>query len=81
MHELAHSIWNKKELREQWKESIMVPIYKKGDRTASNNYSRLTLPSTSCRILPYILLSSLSPNIEEIIGDQRLGFRHYQINC
>jgi hypothetical protein len=30
-HKLICSIWNKEELPQQWKESIIVPIYKKGD--------------------------------------------------
>jgi hypothetical protein len=33
IHKLVNSIWNKEELPEQWKESIIVPIYKKGDKT------------------------------------------------
>jgi len=28
-----NSIWNKKEVPQQWKESIIVPIYKMGDKT------------------------------------------------
>jgi hypothetical protein len=31
-------IWNKEELPQQWKESITVPIYKKGDKTDCNYY-------------------------------------------
>ena len=30
IHKLT--IWNKEELPEEWKESIMVPIYKQGDK-------------------------------------------------
>jgi len=30
IHKLIISIWNKEELSEEWKESIIVPIYKKG---------------------------------------------------
>jgi hypothetical protein len=30
VHELIISIWNKEELPEEWKESIIVLIYKKG---------------------------------------------------
>jgi hypothetical protein len=29
-HKLINSIWNKEELPEDWKESIIVPIYKNG---------------------------------------------------
>jgi len=32
IHKLIISIWNKEELPEEWKESIIVPIYKKGDK-------------------------------------------------
>jgi hypothetical protein len=30
IHRLICSIWNKEELPQQWKESIIVPLYKKG---------------------------------------------------
>jgi hypothetical protein len=30
---LINSIWNKQDLPDQWKESIIVPIYKKGYKT------------------------------------------------
>jgi hypothetical protein len=33
IHRLICSIWNKEKLPQQWKESIIVPIYKKGDKT------------------------------------------------
>jgi hypothetical protein len=29
IHELNNSIWNKEELPDQWKESIIVPVHKK----------------------------------------------------
>jgi hypothetical protein len=38
IHKLIISIWNKEGLPEEWKESIIVPIYKKGDKTDSANY-------------------------------------------
>jgi hypothetical protein len=33
IHKLINSIWNKEELPDQWKESIIVLIHKKGDKT------------------------------------------------
>jgi hypothetical protein len=30
IHKLLHSVWNKEELPQQWKESVTVPIHKKG---------------------------------------------------
>jgi len=33
IHKLINSVWNKEKLPEQWKGSIIVPVYKNGDRT------------------------------------------------
>jgi hypothetical protein len=38
IYELICSVWNEEELPQQWKESITVPIHKKGDNTDHNNY-------------------------------------------
>jgi len=32
IHKLIISIWNKEKWPEEWKESIIVPIYKKDDK-------------------------------------------------
>jgi sorting nexin-29 len=62
---------------EQWKESITVPIYKKGDKTDCCNYRGILLLSTPYIILSHVLFSRLSPYIDEIIGDHQRGFQHY----
>jgi hypothetical protein len=38
IHKLISSIWNKETLPDQWKESIIVPVHKKGDKTDCSNY-------------------------------------------
>jgi hypothetical protein len=43
IHKLINSIWNRKELPDQWKYSIIVPTHKKGDKTDYNNYRGLSL--------------------------------------
>jgi len=56
IHELISSIWNKEELPEEWKESIIVPIHKKGDKTDCNNYRGISLLPTMNKIRSSILL-------------------------
>ena len=74
IHKLI-SIWNKEELPEEWKESIIVSIYKKGDKIDCNNYRGISLLPTTYKILSN-LLSRLIPYAEEVIGDHQCGFRH-----
>jgi hypothetical protein len=59
IHRLICCIWNKEELLQQWKESIIIPIHKKGDKTDCNNYRGISLLSTAYKILSNILLARL----------------------
>jgi hypothetical protein len=43
IHKLINYIWNKGELPEDWKESITVPIYKKGTKTDCSKYTGVSL--------------------------------------
>jgi hypothetical protein len=55
-------------------DSIIVPIHKKGDKTHCNNYQGISLLSTAYKILSNILLASLTPYVNEVIGDHQCGF-------
>jgi hypothetical protein len=54
---------------EEWNETVIVPICKKGDKTDCGNYRGLPLLSTTYKILSNVLLSRLSPHAEKIILD------------
>jgi len=75
IHKLIISIWNKEELPEERKESIIIPIYKKRDKTDRNNCRGISILPTTYKILSNILLSRLIPYAEEVIGDHQCGFR------
>jgi hypothetical protein len=62
-------------LPDQWKESIIVPVHKKGDKTDCSNYRGISLLSTSYKIVSNIFLSMISPYINEIIGDHQCEFQ------
>jgi hypothetical protein len=76
VHKLINSFWNKVDWPEEWKELIIVPVYKKGDKTDCSNYRGISLLSTMYKILSIILLSRLTPKAEEINGDHQCGFQH-----
>jgi hypothetical protein len=64
IHKLIYSNWNKEELPKQWKESIIVPVDKKGDKRDCSNYRGISLLSTIYKLLSSILLSRLTPYAE-----------------
>jgi hypothetical protein len=74
IHRLICFIRNKEELPQQWKEYIIVPIYKKGYKTDCNNDRGISLLSTAYKILSNILLARLTSYVNEIIGDHQCGF-------
>jgi len=43
IHKLINSISNQEELPEEWKESIIVLIHKKDDKTDCSNYTSISL--------------------------------------
>jgi hypothetical protein len=43
IQKLINYISNKKKLPDQWKESIIVPVHKKGDKTECRKYGGVSL--------------------------------------
>jgi hypothetical protein len=52
----------------------VVSIHKKGDKTDCGNYQGISLLLTFCKILSNILLSRLTPYVDEITWDHQSGF-------
>ena len=59
IYELVRQIWKEGRIPEEWKETIIVPVYKKGDRGRCENY----------KILANIILEKIKPYIEKITGE------------
>jgi len=60
VHKLILSVWND-EVSQQWKDSIIVPIHTKGNKTDRNNYRGISLLLTAYKILFNIFLAKLTP--------------------
>ena len=58
---------------EELKESIILPNYKKGDKTDCCNYRSILILLTTYIILSNNLLSRLIPYAEEILGIINMG--------
>ena len=64
-------------LPQDWKNALVVPIFKKGSRAHSSNYRPISLTCIVCKILEHIISTSIYQHLEEnhIICRQQHGFR------
>jgi sorting nexin-29 len=67
--------WEKKRIPIDWKDSIICPIYKKGDRMQCKNYRPITLMNVAYKIFTTILSNRLSQIMESKLGEYQAGFR------
>uniref|UniRef100_A0A914LP73 Reverse transcriptase domain-containing protein n=1 Tax=Meloidogyne incognita TaxID=6306 RepID=A0A914LP73_MELIC len=57
--ELFRLILDEGEIPEIWKHSIVIPIFKKGDKTITDNYRPIALTCTLCRTFERLLANKL----------------------
>jgi hypothetical protein len=72
---LILKIWEKELIPIDWKDSIICPIYKKGDRMQCKNYRPITFMNAAYKIFATILSNKLSEIMESRLGEYQAGFR------
>jgi len=75
MYELVRQIWEEERIPEEWKETIIVPIHKSGDRDSCENYGGIALGNAAYKILLNITLGKIKPYVEKVTGEYQNGFR------
>jgi len=68
-------ICEKEELPVDWKNSIICPIYKKGDRIQCNNYRLITLLKVAYKICATTYCKKLTEIMYGKLGKYEMGFR------
>jgi hypothetical protein len=72
MYELVWQLWEEERIPEEWKETISVPIHKRGDRDGCENYRGIALGNAAYKILSNIILGNSKPYIEKVLGTIRM---------
>ena len=72
---LCNKIWSSKCWPEDWKTSIYIPIFKKGDRKECANYRTIALISHASKIMLKILQQRIESYICPELPDEQAGFR------
>ena len=63
IYELLRQILEEEKIPEEWNETIIVPIYKKGDRDRCENYRGIALGNAAYKILANIILGKCKPYV------------------
>ena len=73
--QLFIEIWHSEDVPGCWGESIVIPIFKKGQRTVCSNHRGVSLIPVISKLFALILLRRLTPSREQTIREQQGGFR------
>lgn len=70
-------IWRKGKIPQEWRRSIMMPIYKTGKQDEIRNYRSISLLCTAYKIHAEILKNRLEEEVEEeeLVLESQAGFR------
>ena len=66
LYKLSLQIWETEEIPKDWKDGIIVPVFKNGRRKDSGNYRGVSHLSIAEKILTRILLNRLNEHIVRI---------------
>ena len=69
--------FRQRRLPRSWKSSLVVPIFKSGQRSDPLNYRPVSLTSVVCKVMEKVIVRRLYEYLEEnlILNDNQFGFR------
>ena len=72
---LCNCIWKRKEWPTDWKKSVYVPMYKKGDKKECGNYRTIALISHASKVLLRVIQRRLEVFLIPELPIEQAGFR------
>eukprot|EP00794_Sanderia_malayensis_P020946 gene20945-biopygen15452 len=75
LHKLCNLIWRTGEWPQQWTQSLIIPLLKKGNLKKCCNYRTISLISHPSKVLLKIIAERMRPQIETVLSEEQAGFR------
>ena len=75
LHIICSKIWQTGKWRTHWTQSLIITLPKKGNLQMCQNYRTISLIGFPSKVMLKILLNRLKPQAEEIIAEEKAGFR------
>ena len=72
---LCNRIWFNRSWPSDWKKSIFVPLFKKGDRKECSNYRTVALISHTSKVMLKVLQRRLESFLSREVSDEQAGFK------
>ena len=74
IHKICQAILNGADIPNDWKETTIIPIYKKGDATKCENYRPIGLLPHAYKVLAKILQKRINRREEEVLNEEQAVF-------
>jgi sorting nexin-29 len=71
---LILNIWRSERMPNEWNNSIICPIYKKGEKSECSNYRGISLLNTAYKILAIVINNRLTTYAEDLLSQEQNGF-------
>ena len=75
LHSICQQIWKTQQWPQDWKNSICIPIPKKGNAKECSNYCTIALISHASKVMLKILQARLQQYVNRELPDVQAGFR------
>jgi len=75
LHDIITEAWNQSEVPQDWKDALLITIFKKGDRKICGNYRGISLLSIPRKVFAWVLLNRLTSVAEGFLPEAQCGFR------
>ena len=78
LSDMFNRILNSGHFPDDWSKAVIIPVFKKGDRSNPSDYRGISLISCLCKLFTSILNTRLLKWIDDndILTDAQFGFRH-----
>ena len=74
IHEMCNEIWRTREWPQQWKQSVYIPIPKKGDPRECGNNRTIALITHASKVLLKVMQRRIEPYMQRELAAEQAGF-------
>ena len=75
IHEMCNEIWRTREWPQQWKQSVYIPIPKKGNPRECGNNRTIALITHASKVLLKVMQRRIEPYMQRELAAEQAGFR------